>query len=137
MVLPKGTAIAILRGKLDVNPITRQELDRFNVVVWSFRKWLGVLAGMVVYVDKAKLTKTGPFMQVYRPLKNKREYMNLVGKHMERVDKGIADRHSDNLKLLSMTQKQIDRMIQETSVQIDIEVGLPTERRRKSRRGSK
>ena len=136
IILSKGTIIATLRPKLDVRPITREELDHFNVVVFYFRKWLGALAGMVVYAYRDRLSKTGPIEWLFRPLKNKREYMKFAGKRIEAIDTGLRNRHSENIELLSMTQSQIERRINAVSVEIDNEVNLPNDKR-KNRRNRK
>lgn len=134
IVLPKGTAIAILRKALDTRPIKREELDHFNVVVYDFRKWLGTLAGMVVYQFRARLKKNSPVEVVYRPLKDKAEYMAIAGRHIENVRDGADNRHESNLNLFKMTQKQIDGLIDEVSTQIDMEAELPPDTHKKGRR---
>jgi hypothetical protein len=128
LILPKGSIIAALRENLDTNPIRVEEDHHFRLAVCEFRKWLGAIAGMVVYAYKGRVGKT--LQQLYRPLRNKKEYMEIAGNHIANVINGATARHTQNLEILRKSQKQIDKIIEEYSSQIDVEVGIPSKKRR-------
>ena len=122
--ISKGEAIAILRKKISTLQPTRAELTALRNVVSRFRAEFGVIAGILAYTFKDNLRKGNGVEWFYKPLKTKREYQNVVGKHMKMTKTGIATRDTENLELLNKTQKQIDELIKQTSQEIDVEVGF-------------
>jgi hypothetical protein len=120
--ITKGEFIAILRQDLDTANPNKQELDHFNTEIYKFRRWLGALAGILVYVTHERLNeKDFKGMEwIYRPIRNKTEYKK-VRQHIEVTHAGLEQRNAENLELLSMTQKQIENRIKEVAEQLDLE----------------
>lgn len=132
--ITKGETVAILREFLSTKQPNKHELDHLNTAIFQFRKWLGSLAGMVVYGDKILIN--GKINIIFKPIKTKREYMKIAGQHIERVTTGLELRHTENLQILKLTDRQIRNKIDELSNEIDAEAELPnpTPTKRKRRK---
>jgi hypothetical protein len=138
-IMTFGEMIAVLREKLNTSQPTSGEIRRLKQIVYYFRRMLGALSGILAYQFRYDLKKGNGPEPVFRPIQSKREYMDIVGKHMENVKESIEDRHTENLELLKMTPRQIENMIREASAEIDIaaEFGEDEDKRKRKRKGKK
>jgi hypothetical protein len=135
--LTRGECIAILRKRLSTDQPTKLEMDHFNTEVFFFRKWLGALSGIVAYTFRMEVVAGRGFEWVFRPLKNKKEYLRYAGKHIKNVEKGLNTRHAQNLAVFALSKKEINRMIEEKDDEINLEADIQIQsKRNKRRRGS-
>lgn len=122
--ISRAEVIAILRKKISTIQPTIAEMKALGNVVTRFRAEFGVISGILAYIFKDDLRKGNGVEWFYKPLKTKREYQNVVGRHMKMTDTGIVLRDKENKELLNKSQKQIDELIRQTSQEIDAEVGF-------------
>lgn len=120
--ITKGEFVSILREDLStINP-TAPELNHFNTEIFKFRRWLGALAGILVYVKHERLNeKDFQGMEwIYQTIGNKTEYKK-IRKHIELTQTGLETRNNENVQLLNMTRKQIEARIKEIAEELDLE----------------
>ncbi len=118
--IAKGEFVAILREQISTEFPTGAELNHFNAEVFMFRRWLGALAGMLVYVRREHVASIHALEWIYRPIKTRQDYEE-VRRHINKTSRGLDKRNEENLKLLSKTPKQIDAMIEDVAEQLDLE----------------
>lgn len=116
----KGELIAFMREKLSMDFPSKYEVEYINNQIGRFRKWLDTYISLVVYVRHEHIPDIGGREWVYRPIRNKKDYEK-VNMHMNRVHAGIIERNDNNLKLLKMTSRQIEKRIAELREQLDLE----------------
>lgn len=118
--LTKGEFVAILREDLNTDNPSSAELNHFNTEVFKFRRFLGAVAGILMYVKHEYVEQIKGMEWIYRPLQSKREYKP-VEKHMQIVINGLTERMAANRQLLEMTPRQIEKRLQEFRDELELE----------------
>lgn len=121
-IITAAELVCIFKPQITTAQPTKEEMTRLRQIVYYFRKEYGALSGILAYQFKLDLNKGNGAEPVFRPIKNKQDYMQIVGRHLVNVGQSELDRHKENLALLRKTPKQIEKIIDEASLEIDQEV---------------